>query len=392
MGGGSEWRKAVVLLTMPAFFGQSMAGAGPLDEGTRSHDDASMLAQVSQAVLADDPYEDEARVVPGLMAPGTQDEAPAVDQKLIEAQLNAVKAEQAQLEALCSYAAKTNAGDACFLEQLKESCDRKRERLRAQYETLRAIRGDRRKATTRFFATVNRVRREIWSGLGPLGRNIVRNLTKDVVSVVTSQGQITGQVFRVLLRKHVRHELQTAALSRLARRDGTATTSSRACEEKTPSDAAADAPQAPLREAQTFHLPSQGIWQLACDEQDPFMIADMRTNTWELVVDFGSRTFWGNIDRTVYDSVLRDTSVWAERVTGEVTEDGYLRGTGTWKSGMREDPIAWTGAIAVDLSHVCIARTLQVDLWLTPDWIRQNGREMFMTPGGACTGLCIVSP
>lgn len=385
------WWSGILLLGLPLLVLQPVIGSREPDDLHRTHADAAMLAQVSQAVLADEPY-DEARTLPGLMAPARQEEAPPVDQKLIEAQLNAVRAEQAELEALCSYAERTNADDACLLEQLRESCARKRERLKAQYEALRAIRGDRRKQTTKFFAALNRARREIWRGLGPLGRNIVRNLAKDAVSVVTSQGQITGQVFRVLLRKHVRHELQTAAWSRLARRGGAATTSSSACDEKTPVDAAAAAPEAQPQDAEAFRLPGAGVWELTCDEQDPFVIEDIRSDTWELKIDFGSRTFWGSIERSVYDRVLDDTFVWVETVSGDVTEDGYLRGTGNWKSGLREDPIAWTGAIAADLSHVCIARTLRVDLWLTPDWIRQTGREMFMTPGEACTGLCVVAP
>lgn len=392
MSGLSRWRKGVLLLALPGLSGTSAVQPRQVEEMHRTHDEASMLAQVSQAVLADEPAEGQARAAPGLMAAARQDEPPPVDQELIRLQLDAVKAEQRDLKAMCEYAAQTNAGDACFLEQLKESCERKGKRLQAQYEVLRAIRGDRRKPTTKFFATMNRVRREIWRGLGPLGRNIVSSLSKDVLSVVISQGQITGQVFRVLLRKHVRHEIQAAAMERLARKEGGTSGQSRACDEKPPSEAAAAAPEAEPPDEEGFRLPGDGIWELGCDEQDPFMLRDMRSNTWEVAIDFGSRTFRGSIDRTVYDRTLRHTSAWTEEVSGVVTEDGYLRGSGTWRLDLREQPIAWTGAIGLDLSHVCIARTLQVDLWLTPDWIRQVGRDVFMAAGGACNGLCLVTP
>lgn len=158
----SSWRDVPLLMLLPLLVGQPLVGSGGKAEvPSRTLDDASMLAQVSQAVLAGEPEEDEVRSAPGLMAPLPQQDQPPVDQTLIAAQLTAVRAELRQLEALCSNAQEANAKDACFLEQLKESCDRKREKLKAQYEILREIRGDRRKLTTKFFATVNRVRREI---------------------------------------------------------------------------------------------------------------------------------------------------------------------------------------------------------------------------------------
>jgi hypothetical protein len=255
------WRKAMLLLVLPLLAGQPLVGIGNAREASlRTHDDASMLAQVSQAVLADEPYEEQARAVPGLMAPVWQEETPPVDQKLIEAQLNAVKAEQRELEALCSYARKAHADDACFLEQVKESCDRKASRLQSQYEALRAIRGDRRKQTTKFFASINRTRREIWRGLGPVGRRIVRNLTNDVMSVVQTQGKISGEVFRVLLRRHVRHELRTAALERVARKLGGAGGPGSDCDQKA---AVAEPPPEESRESNNRPLADNTTFECA---------------------------------------------------------------------------------------------------------------------------------
>ena len=56
----SGWRKAMLLLVLPLLAGQPLVGIGNAREASlRTHDDASMLAQVSQAVLADEPYEEE---------------------------------------------------------------------------------------------------------------------------------------------------------------------------------------------------------------------------------------------------------------------------------------------------------------------------------------------
>jgi hypothetical protein len=100
------WRKAALLLVLPMLAGQRLVALVDRtpDPSLWTHDDASMLAQVSQAMLADEPYDETAQRAPGLMTAGLLQEEPLVDQKVIEAQLNAVVAEQRELEALCSYA------------------------------------------------------------------------------------------------------------------------------------------------------------------------------------------------------------------------------------------------------------------------------------------------
>lgn len=138
-----------------------------------------------------------------------------VDMAVIEAELNAVKAQRAQVSAACRESKLANAADVCFVRQLDAVCAQQLAELKAQEDALRAIWGDRRKGMAKFFGRVNALRRNIWHGMGTSGRRIFRGIGESVKEMVITGQPVTGSVVRALLRNEVRKEVKAYATRRV---------------------------------------------------------------------------------------------------------------------------------------------------------------------------------
>ncbi|MBP9041052.1 MAG: hypothetical protein KBF64_04685 [Anaerolineaceae bacterium] len=198
-----------------------------------TYDDASMLQAVSEELLAGDAWLGMGSggvFMAPVMVRSKQDED--LDMSLIEAELNAVKAERARLDAECQAARQRYPNDQCYLKKLNKLCDQKKAELKSQEDLLRSFWGDRRKATTKFFGRINAFRRNIWHKLGAPGRRIVRNVGEAVKEMVIANQPVTGSVVRAVLRREVRREIKNYAFERVVRVIGGSLDVGGACDEE----------------------------------------------------------------------------------------------------------------------------------------------------------------
>jgi hypothetical protein len=155
-----------------------------------------------------------------IMASRIDQDEELVDMAVVEAELNAVKAQRAQVDAVCRETRQANADDECFIKQLDAVCAQKMAELKAQEAALRVIWGDRRKGTTKFFGRINAFRRRVWHKIGIPGRRILRTVGDTVKQMVLSKQKVTSHVVRALLRKEVRREVKNYALQRALNKAG----------------------------------------------------------------------------------------------------------------------------------------------------------------------------
>lgn len=198
-----------------------------------SYDEASMLQAVSEELLAGDQWLGRISIS-GLMSPvvarSVQDDG--LDLSLIEAELNAVKAERARLDAECQAARLRYPNDRCYLEKLNALCNAKKAELKSQEDILRSFWGDRRKATTKFFGRINTFRRNFWHKLGAPGRRIVRNVGEAVKEMAIANQPVTGSVVRAVLRREVKRQIKNYAFERVVRHIGGSLDVGGACDEE----------------------------------------------------------------------------------------------------------------------------------------------------------------
>jgi len=154
-----------------------------------------------------------------------------------------------------------------------------------------------------------------------------------------------------------------------------------------------------------FQLPTRGILQLTCQHNWEDVFEEYGNPSWQVEIDWESRTFTGTIEATSKEIDGIETIIWNwnEQGSGIVTEDGFLWGdfhngiTLSVQYGDNDPNITdqsydqnWIGAIADDLSRVCFYRIGAVD-WLNLDWNRERGRNEMLEPGsGLCEATCPV--
>ena len=194
-----------------------------------SYDDARLLQAIGEELIASEVYEVSAGVVPvTMLTPSVE----ALDMSIIEAELNAVKAQRAQLAADCQAARLRYPNDVCYIKKLNALCAQKSAELKAQEDLLRVFWGDRRKGTTRFFGRINAFRRNLWHKLGAPGRRIVRNVGEAVKEMVLSGQPVTGGAVGILLRRQVRKEVKNYVFDRVVRKISGVETGDPVCDEK----------------------------------------------------------------------------------------------------------------------------------------------------------------
>lgn len=194
-----------------------------------TYDDAVLLQAVSEELIAGEGYQASTGFVPvGLLMPAVED----LDMSIIEAELNAVKAQRAQLAVDCQAARDRYPNDFCYIKKLNALCAQKSAELKAQEDLLRVFWGDRRKGTTKFFGRINAFRRNLWHKLGVPGRRIIRNVGEAVKEMILSGQPVSGGAVGVLLRRQVRREIKNYAFNRIIRKISGVETGDPVCDEQ----------------------------------------------------------------------------------------------------------------------------------------------------------------
>ena len=197
----------------------------PKDGIRRPYEDTAMLSQVSSSIL--DPAAAETQ--PQNTAGALPDEEPPnleIDMQAVEAELNAVKDERNQLKKFCDNGKEQYKDDACRLQKLLAYCSSNETLLAAQEKAIRVVWGDHRKGITKFFG-------RIWHGIGPAGRRIWRNISKEAIGMTLGGQNVTKKVVQVLLKKHVKSELKTVIFDRVFRNSTVALPNDSDCNENT---------------------------------------------------------------------------------------------------------------------------------------------------------------
>lgn len=297
-----------------------------------SYDDARLLQAVSEELIAGEAYQATPGFVPvGLMVLNVEE----LDMSIIEAELNAVKAQRAQLAVDCQAARNQYPNDFCYIKKLNALCAQKSAELKAQEDLLRVFWGDRRKGTTKFFGRINAFRRNVWHKLGAPGRRIVRNVGEAVKEMVLSGHPVTGGAIGVLLRRQVRKEIKNYVFNRIVKKISGVETGDPECDKQ-------------LSEYQKTRMPES----VRPDETDE---AASPTPTEELA-DFSGHWFGGGAcgegETPAYRwnvELVQDASGWVTgmisfhacpgggavfyNVTGQATEDKVLTLTGVLDGG-----------------------------------------------------------
>jgi len=186
-------------------------GTGQAEGPDRSFGEARTLFYLSDALLEDEANLDTAAHVPGLMAL-----APAVRQtegaeEVLDRMIHATKQERNDHDANCRQLKRRyqSAGDRTAVQKLETYCKAERQRLTNRISFLRRLRGgDRRKVLTRWWHSIKRNSANLWRRIGPVGRNILRNVGDEAFNVVVSGGSLSGEVVRRLAKQAVKSTAQ----------------------------------------------------------------------------------------------------------------------------------------------------------------------------------------
>ncbi len=206
----------------------------PDDGIQRSYEDAAMLSQVSNSILDPTAGENEPADAAGAL-PDKEPPALEIDMQAVEAELNAVKDERKQLKTFCENGEKAYRDDACRLQKLRVFCSTTGAKLAAQEKAIRVVWGDHRKGITKFFA-------RIWHGIGPAGRRIWRNISKEAIGMALGGQNVTKKVVQVLLKKHIKSEFKTVIFERVFHNSKVALPDESDCVENTDEDPELTAP------------------------------------------------------------------------------------------------------------------------------------------------------
>jgi len=182
-------------------------GTGQAEGPDRSFGEARTLLYLSDALLEDEANLDTAAHVPGLMAL-----APVVRQtegaeEVLDRMIHATKQERNDHDANCRQLKRRyqSAGDRTAVQKLETYCKAERQRLTNRISFLRRLRGgDRRKVLTRWWHSIKRNSANLWRRIGPVGRNILRNVGDEAFNVVVSGGSLSGEVVRRLAKQAVK--------------------------------------------------------------------------------------------------------------------------------------------------------------------------------------------
>ncbi|MDZ7843599.1 MAG: hypothetical protein U5K99_02180 [Anaerolineales bacterium] len=181
-------------------------GAGQAEGPGRTFEEARFLLYLGGTFLEDEISLDTAAHSPELMVP-----VPGVRQaegadEILDRMIHATKQERNDLDANCRQLQSRyqSAGDKEAVQKVDTYCKAERQRLTRRISFLHKLRGDRRKALTRFWHSIKRGSANFWQQIGPVGRNILRKVGDEAFNTVASGGSLSGGVVRRLVKQAVK--------------------------------------------------------------------------------------------------------------------------------------------------------------------------------------------
>ena len=198
-------------------------GGGQAEDPARSMEEARSLLYLGDAFLEEEANLDTAAHFPGLLAPVSGVRSAEGAEEVMDRMIHAAKQERNDLDANCRMltAKYQQSGGEEAVHKLRVYCESERERLTNRISLLRRLRGDRRKMFTRLWHSLKRDAGNLWSRIGPVGRNILRRVGDEAFEVVASGGTLSGGGIKRLLKQAVkttaREELKRTAVQGMER-------------------------------------------------------------------------------------------------------------------------------------------------------------------------------
>jgi hypothetical protein len=383
---------------------------------TRSVYDSLAFMYVNNAILLGEEELEEAFHSPHLLAPVANNLHDEPDNATLAFALQAAKDLRNDLDANCSLlmAQYRQADKNCEADRIQSACNEKKAKINAEIGLLHKKRGDRRRPLTKVWHSLKRSGQSVWRRIGPVGRNFLRQVGPEALKIVASGGTLSTDViinlFKHTAKTMIRGRIKKVVFQGVQRMISGQLEIAQAagvdiCDPEEEAKASEDEKTTnEITTSEEFKLPDTGVWELSCQHTHDAVLRDYQDINWKLTISWDAAYFEGTINGTSLEIDGNETTkwVWHEEVTGDITDDGFLWGEGTYGQTYSHaygsnDPFveersydqSWLGAISEDLDKICLFRVgaQQIDL----KWIQERGRlEMLDNPGGLCEGLCIV--
>ncbi len=153
-------------------------------------DDAITLMYISDAILTDESEIDDSPESIGMLSP-IQGVSLEVDTKPLLARIiHAKKMQRNDLDANCRLlkAYYIGQGKDCEAKEVNKYCQKTRAEINAKIGFYHKMRGDQRKFFTKMWHSIKRNSSNFWYKIGPLGRNILRNIGKEALQMAVTGG------------------------------------------------------------------------------------------------------------------------------------------------------------------------------------------------------------
>ena len=182
-------------------FTPARADVGPL----HSIEDALALMYISDAILLDEDFPEEAFRNPGLLSSTNVDPVPQTDNAVLAGMLNAAKSLRNDLDANCGLLSDLlrQQGKDCDADLVQKYCSEQKTRINAIIGFLHDQRGDRRRPLTKVWHFLKRSGRGFWHRIGPVGRTFLRQVGPETLQLVASGG-LSGGALRSLIKHTAR--------------------------------------------------------------------------------------------------------------------------------------------------------------------------------------------
>ena len=195
-------------------------GAGQAEGPDQTFEEARYLLYLGDAFLEQEANLDSAAYFRGLMAPVPGIQGAEGAQEVMNRMIHAAKQERNDLDANCRQLTRRyqSAGDPEAVQKLAAYCESEHQRLTNRIKFLRKLRGDRRKALTRFWHSIKRGSANFWRRIGPLGRTILRKVGDQALNTVASGGSLNvGRLVKQVAKQTMRGKLKNMMYEGVAR-------------------------------------------------------------------------------------------------------------------------------------------------------------------------------
>ncbi len=178
----------------------------------RDLDDAVSFLYISEAILLDEDFPEEAFRNPGLLSQAYDDPVPLSEDAVLAGMLNAAKNMRNDLDANCRLLTNIlrQQGKDCEVDKVHSYCSDHETRINSLIGSLHDKRGDKRKGPTKIWHFLKRSGRGLWNRIGKVGRTFLRRLGPEVLHMVATGGFGGGAI-----RKLIKHTAKSIGRERI---------------------------------------------------------------------------------------------------------------------------------------------------------------------------------